>query len=197
MTGAFHRLLTTCSNLEQRSQMVVMGVVVAAVLAWLSSPLYTLGALAAAGVTALVLRVVGPPRLRGLAAAGVLVLALAVLNRAFQHGADPAPRLPDQPRSIALSLPPTEDEVQALVAADPGSSDTWMAAGFVLPRSQPTDPGVLAFERVLIMDPTQSRAALEPAQTFLSFGSAPLDEQIAAYYSVIAGFPAPDLGRQP
>jgi cytochrome c-type biogenesis protein CcmH/NrfG len=174
-----------------------MGVVVAAVLAWLSSPLYTLGALAAAGVTALVLRVVGPPRLRGLAAAGVLVLALAVLNRAFQHGADPAPSLPDQPRSIALSLPPTEDEVQALVAADPGSSDTWMAAGFVLPRSQPTDPGVVAFERVLLMDPSQSRAALELAQTFLSFGSAQLDEEVAAYYTAVGGYPAPDLGPKP
>jgi hypothetical protein len=72
-----------------------------------------------------------------------------------------------------------------------------MAAGFVLPRSQPTDPGVVAFERVLLMDPSQSRAALELAQTFLSFGSAPLDQQIAAYYSVVAGFPAPDQGRQP
>jgi hypothetical protein len=47
------------------------------------------------------------------------------------------------------------------------------------------------------MDPSQSRAALELAQIFVSFGSTPLDEQIAAYYGVIAGFPAPDLGRQP
>jgi hypothetical protein len=176
---------------------VVIGVVSAAVLAWLSSPLYALGSLAAASVTALALRFVGPRGLRGLAAAGMLILALVVLGRAFQNGADPAPSLPDQPHSIALSLPPTQDQVQALVAADPGSSATWMAAGFVLPRSQPTDPGVVAFERVLLMDPSQSRAALELAQTFLSFGSAPLDQQIAAYYSVVAGFPAPDLGRQP
>src|SRR5205823_364667 len=44
-------------------------------------------------------------------------------------------------------------QVQALVAADPGSPDTWMAAGFYLPRLGPTDPGVVAFERVLLMDP--------------------------------------------
>ena len=197
MSGAFHRLLTTWSNLDRRSRLIVIAVVAAAVLAWLSSPLYALGALAAAGVTALALRFVGPPGLRGLVAAGVLVLALAALGRAFQDGADPAPRLPDQPRSVALSLPPTQDQVQALVATDPGSSDTWMAAGFVLPRSQPTDPGVVAFERVLLMDPSQSRAALELAQTFLSFGSAPLDEEIASYYTAVAGYPAPDLGREP
>jgi hypothetical protein len=197
MTRALHRLLTTWSNLERRSQLVVTGILTVAMLAWLSSPLYALGALAAAGVAALALRLAGRPGLRRLAAAGVLVLALAVLGRPFQNGADPSPSLPDQPRSIALNLPPTQDQVQALVAADPGSADTWMAAGFVLPRSQPTDPGVVAFERVLLMDPSQSRAALELAQIFLSFGSTPLDEQIAAYYSVIAGFPAPDLGRQP
>jgi hypothetical protein len=72
-----------------------------------------------------------------------------------------------------------------------------MAAGFALPRSQPTDPGVVAFERVLLMDPSQGRAALELAQIFLSFDNSPLDEQIATYYTVIAGFPAPDLRRQP
>jgi hypothetical protein len=197
MTGALHRLLTAWSNLERRSQLVVTGILAVLVLASLSSPLYALGALAAAGVAAIALRLAGPPGLRRLAAAGVLVLALGVLGRLFQNGADPAPRLPDQPRPIALNLPPTEDQVQALVAADPGSSDTWMAAGFALPRSQPTDPGVVAFERVLLMDPSQSRAALELAQVFLSFDNTPLDEQIAAYYTVIAGFPAPDLRRQP
>jgi len=167
------------------------------VLVWLSGPVYALGALAAAGVTALAYRLVGPPVLGRLAAAGVLILALAVLGRLFQDGADPAPRLPDTPGSIALSLPPTQDQVQALVAADPGSSDTWMVAGFVLPRSQPTDPGVVAFERVLLMDPSQSRAALELAQTFLSLGNTQLDEQIAAYYTAVGGYPVPDLGRQP
>jgi hypothetical protein len=109
-------------------------------------------------------------------------------------GAAPAP-----PGHVewAVSLPPTQDQVQALVAADPGSGDTWMAAGFVLPRSQPTDPGVVAFERVLLMDPSQSRAALELAQTFLSLGNTQLDEQIAAYYTAVGGYPVPDLGRQP
>jgi hypothetical protein len=197
MSGAFHRLLTTWSNLDRRSQTVVIGVVATAVLAWLSSPLYALGALAAAGVTALVLRFVEPPGLRRLTAAGALTLALAVLGRPFQDGANLPPRLPDQPRSISLSLPPTQDQVQALVMADPGSSDTWMAAGFVLPRSRPTDPGVVAFERVLLMEPSQSRAALGLAQTFLSFGSTQLDEEIAAYYTAVAGYPAPDLGREP
>jgi hypothetical protein len=197
MSGAFHRLHTAGSNLDRRLQMVVIGAVAAAVLAWLSSPLYALGALAAAGVTALVLRFVGLPALRRLAAAGVLVLALAVLGRLFQDGADPSPRLPDQRPPIELGLPPTQDQVQALVAADPGSSDTWMAAGFALPRSQPTDPGVVAFERVLLMDPSQSRAGLELAQTFLSFGGTRLDEEIAAYYTAVAGYPAPDLGPQP
>jgi hypothetical protein len=197
MSGAFHRLLTTWANLERRSQLVFTGVMAVAVLAWLSSPLYALGALAIAGVTALALRLAGPPGLRRLAAAGALILALAVLGRVFQNGADPAPRLPDQPRSVALSLPPTQDQVQALVATDPGSSDTWMAAGFVLPHSQPTDPGVVAFERVLLMDPSQSRAALELAQTFLSFGSTQLDEEIAAYYTAVAGYPAPELGPKP
>jgi hypothetical protein len=190
-------LLTTWSNLEGRSQLVVTGILAVAVLAWLSSPLYALGALTAAGVAALAFRLVGPPGLRRLAAAGVLVLALAVLGRPFEDGGDPAPKLPDQPRSIALSLPPTQDQVQALIAADPGSADTWMAAGFVLPRSQPTDPGVVAFERVLLMDPSQSRAALELAQTFLDFGHTQLDEEIAAYYGAVAGYPAPNLGPQP
>jgi hypothetical protein len=197
VTGAFHRLLTTWSNLGRRSQLVVDGVGAAVVLAWLSSPAYALGALAAAGVSALALRLVGQPGLRRLAAGGVLILALAVLGRPFQVGADPSPRLPDQARSIALGLPPTQGEVQAMVAADPGSPDTWMAAGFVLPRSQPTDPGVVAFERVLLMDPSQSRAALELAQTFLSFGGTQLDEEIAAYYTAVAGYPAPDLGPKP
>jgi hypothetical protein len=197
MSGPFHRLVTTWSNLGRRSHLVVIGVAAAAVLAWLSSPAYTLAALAAAGVTALVVRFVGPPGLRGLVAAGVLVLALVVLGHFFQDGADPAPRLPDQPRSIALNLTPTQDQVEALVAADPGSSDTWMAVGFVLPRSQPTDPGVVAFERVLLMDPSQSRAALELAQTFLSFGSAQRDEEVAAYYTAVGGYPAPDLGPKP
>jgi hypothetical protein len=197
MTRAFQRLLTIWSNLDRRSRLVVTGVAALAVLAWLSSPLYALGALAAAGVTALAFRLVGPPVLRSLAAAGVLILALAVLGRPFQNGADPPPRLPDQPRSIALSLLPTQDQVHALVAADPGSSDTWMAAGFVLPRSQPTDPGVVAFERVLLMDPSQSRAALELAQIFLSFGSTQVDEEIAAYYTAVAGYPAPNLGPKP
>jgi hypothetical protein len=197
MTGAFHRLLTTWSNLDRRFRLVVTGVVALAVLACLSSPAYALGALAASGVTALAFRLVGPPVLRRLAAAGVLMLALVVLARPFQDRADPAPRLPDQARSIALNLPPTQDQVEALVAADPGSSDTWMAAGFVLPRSQPTDPGVVAFERVVLMDPSQSRAALELAQTFLSFGSAQLDEEVAAYYTAVGGYPAPDLGPKP
>jgi hypothetical protein len=197
MSAAFHRLLATWSNLSRRSHMVVIGMVAVAVLAWLSSPPYALGALAAAGVTALAFRLVEPPGLRRLAAAGALILALAVLGRPFQGRTDQAPKLPDQPRSIALSLPPTQDQVQALVAADPGSSDTWMAAGFVLPRSQPTDPGVVAFERILLMDPSQSRAALELAQTFLSFGGTQLDEEIAAYYTAVAGYPAPNLGPQP
>ena len=197
MSGAFHRLLATWSNLNRQSHTVVIGVVTVAVLAWLSSPLYALGALAAAGVTALALRLLAPPGLRRPVAAGVLILALVLLGRLFQDGADPAPRLPDQPLSIALSLPPTQDQVQALVAADPGSSDTWMVAGFVLPRSQPTDPGMVAFERVLLMDPSQSRAALELAQTFVSLGNTQLDEQIAAYYTAVGGYPVPDLGRQP
>ncbi len=42
---------------------------------------------------------------------------------------------------ILVTLPPTRDQMRALVAADPASIDVWMAAGFALPRSEPTDPG--------------------------------------------------------
>jgi hypothetical protein len=96
-----------------------------------------------------------------------------------------------------LSLPPSQGQVQALVATDPGSSDAWMAAGLYLPRTTATDPGVVALERVLLMDPLESRAASELASTFLALGHTHVDEEIAAYYSAVAGYPIPDLPRQP
>jgi len=177
--------------------MVIICLAGAAVLTWLSSPLYVLGIMVIAAAAVLVYRVSARFRWRGLVASGVVVLALVGLGRVFEGVANPAPHLPGQPHPIMLSLPPSEEQVQALVTADPGSPDTWMAAGFYLPRLGPTDPGVVAFERVLLMDPTRSRAALELAATFVSFGSSPVDQALATYYTAVAGYPAPDLSRQP
>jgi hypothetical protein len=199
VSQGWHRLVTTWSRLDRRVQQLAVAILAATVLAWLSSPLYLLGVIAATGAAVLVQRFNPGHRWGRPAAAAVLVLAVVLLGLSFQGVADPAPRLPDRPAALALSLPPTQHQVQALIAADPGSPDTWTAAGFVLPRQQPTDAGVVALERVLLMDPSQSRAALALAQAFLSFGAAPtqLDQKIAAYYTAVAGYPAPDLGREP
>jgi cytochrome c-type biogenesis protein CcmH/NrfG len=197
MMRAWRQLISTWLSLDGRFRMIVVGVAAAVTLAWLSSPIYVLAVAVAIAAVALAHRLTARFRWRGLAAVGVLILVVVVLWRAFQGVANPAPNLPDQPAPIALDLPPGQDQVQALVAADPGSPDTWMAAGFALRRLQPTDPGVAAFERVLLMDPSQSRAALELAATFLRFGPTPLDEQLATYYTAVAGYPAPELPRQP
>jgi hypothetical protein len=193
----WRQLAALWSTLDRRLRAVGVGVVIAVALAWLSSPLYVLAIVFVVAAAALAYRLTARSGWRNVAAAGTLVLVAVVLGRAFQGIANPAPRLPDQPAPIALYLPPSQDQVEALVAADPGSPDTWMAAGFTLQRVQPTDPGVVAFERVLLMDPSQSRAALELAATFQSFGPTPLDEQLATYYTAVAGYPAPNLGRQP
>ena len=197
MTQLWRQLVAPLSNLDKRVRAVVIGVVAAMALAWLSSPVYVLGVIVAVVASALVYRLAARSRWRGFATAGVLVLVLVALGRVVQGVANPAPDLPDQPAPIALNLHSTQDQVQALVTADPGSPDTGMAAGFYLQRLQPTDPGVVAFERVLLMDPTQSRAALELAATFMGFGPSPLDQELATYYTAVAGYPAPDLGRQP
>jgi cytochrome c-type biogenesis protein CcmH/NrfG len=197
MTQAWRQLLATWSRLDGRFRAVVVCIAAAAVLTWLSSPLYVLAVMVIAAAAVLVYRVSARFRWRGLAAAGVLLLTLVGLGRVFQGVANPAPHLPSQPPPIMLNVPPTQQQVQALVAEDPGSSETWMAAGFYLQRLRPTDPGVVAFERVLLMDPTRSRAALELAATFLGFGSTPVDRALATYYTAVAGYPAPDLSRQP
>ena len=197
MTQALGQLVSIWSSLDRRFRVALLGIAAAVALTWLSSPLYVIGVVVALAGAGLVYRLTGRSRPRGLAAAGVLVLAVTLLGRPFQGIANPAPVLPDRPAPIALNLPPRQDQIQALVAADPGSPDTWMAAGFALQRLQPTDPGVVAFERVLLMDPSQSRAALELAATFLNFGPTPLNEKLATYYTAVAGYPAPDLGRQP
>jgi hypothetical protein len=197
MRQAWQQLVLVWSRLPRRFQVSIVCVAGAALLTWLSSPLYVLGIVVMAAAAVLVYRVSARFRWRGLATAGLVVLAVVGLGRVFQGVANPAPHLPGQPRPIRVSLPPSQEEVEALVTADPGSPDTWMAAGFYLPRFEPTDPGVVAFERVLLMDPTRSRAALELAATFVGFGSTLVDQALATYYTAVAGYPAPDLSRQP
>jgi hypothetical protein len=197
MKQAWRQWVSSWSGLDGRLRVVVVGIVAVLALLWLSSPLYALALVLAMAASAVARRLIGRTRWRRVAPLGVLVLAVVVLGRAFQGVANPAPDLPDKPAPVTLNLHPSPDQVQALVAADPGSVDTWMAAGFALQRVQPTDPGMVAFERVLLLDPSQSRAALELAATFLSFGPTPLDQELATYYTAVAGYPAPDLPRNP
>lgn len=197
MTDVRERLTVVWRSLDWRIRWLVVGVSVVVLTGLLSSVLYALGAAAVTMAVAGTRRVLASHPWRGPAVIAVGAGGALALGIAFPGSADPPARLPDQPRSISLSLPPSSDQAAALVAVDPGSADTWLAAGFALPRSGPTDPGVVALERVLLLEPSSSRAALELAQTFLGFGRSSLDEEIAAWYTAIAGYPAPELARQP
>jgi hypothetical protein len=190
-------LLARWHGLGSRWRWLAAGVGAVVVAGVLTSALYALGIAAAIAAAAGVGWLLRLSRFRAPAVFAVGAAGLLVLGLAFQGAADPSSQLPDEPGSVTLNLPPRQDQVAALTAADPGSPTTWMVAGFNLSRSEPTDPGVVAFERVLLMDPSNTRAALELASTFLAFGRTELNEEIAAYYTAVAGYPAPDLPRQP
>jgi hypothetical protein len=194
---ARERLRVAWRSLDWRTRWLVAGSGAVVLIGLLSSVLYALGIAAVIVAGAGARWLLGSHRWRSPAVVAVCAGGALALGAAFEGSTDPTARLPDPPRSISFHLPPRSDQVAALVALDPGSPDTWLAAGFALPRSEPTDPGVVALERVLLMEPSSSRAALELAQTFLSFGRSSLDEEIAAYYTAIAGYPVPELPRQP
>jgi hypothetical protein len=197
MTSGWRWSFSAWLSIDRRLRIVLLGILAALTVAWLSSPLYMLGALAIAAAATAVRRRGATTRWRGLATLAVSLLGLAALAYAFHGASDQGLVSLDKPRPVVLSLPPSPEQVRALVAADPASSDAWMAAGFYLPRATPTDPGVVALERVLLKDPSQSRAALELASTFLDLGRTQIDEEIAAYYLAVAGYPVSDLPRRP
>ena len=180
-------------GLDARVQLAVVAVVGLLVLALATSPLFAILAVAIAAAAWYAATRLSFDRLRG---TGVVVAALLMLAEAHlvapgpPNAALPPPSAPAPVRSVS--------DIAALVSElDATSADAWVAVGDALPQDSPTAPGVVAYERALLIDPANRRAPLRLAAYFGSASGTLSAEAIAAYYTALGGGTPPPPIRLP
>src|SRR5262249_41572066 len=135
-------------------------------------------------------RVVGP----GLGLTGIVALAF-IAPGAGQRDVV----MPERPAPLTFEMSPSSTQLEALIHVAPENPETWLAVGHYLDQYETTDPGVVAYERALLLNPSQQRAALALAAIYLRLGSlgGPVNAEVAAYYTALAGYTSPPLPRGP
>jgi hypothetical protein len=129
-----------------------------------------------------------PPSARGAGAVVLPVLLLVAAGAVLGAGHRLEP-LPGDPVALSAGVAVSRDDARTLEEIAPSSSDTWLAAAIA--GGQGDKRAATYLEKALIIDPGNRRAALNLAALYLHQDYGALNEQVAAYYTLLAGYPAP------
>jgi len=156
-----------------------------------SDVVLALVAAASAGVVAAVVAKLPAPRRRpGIA---LVVLAAVVVTAGASHALSPG-----QPTVVvpAALVPPGSTAAQvaaSLVDQQPNLASSWLLSGDTGDASSLSGSAFLGYERALILDPGDRRAALGLAGLYLARNQSLLDDEIATFFTRLAGYHAPSL----
>ncbi|HET9060913.1 MAG TPA: hypothetical protein VFN61_13410 [Acidimicrobiales bacterium] len=137
---------------------------------------------------------IGPLRRRALAP--IIVGLCTVLTGVAGHMLQPASASPRPLALAAATVQPGASAAQVaamLVQELPDRSSSWLLLGDTGDPTTPLSSAYLGYERALIADPHQVRAALGLARLYLARNQSLLDVEIADFYTQLAGFHSPPL----
>lgn len=180
------------ARLTPGRRMVVLATGATLAAALLSSPLYAAGLLVIGAGAYRVARLQRSVNFRVLVILGAALVILGGLRLATPEQLS-ADAVPQDNVKLSLNSTPTLADARQLVQLAPSASETWLLMGSLEPPDR-ADLGRLEQQRALFMDPSQKQAALNLAALYLASARSShrvLDEEIAAYYTSIAGYPAP------
>lgn len=103
---------------------------------------------------------------------------------------------PAHPLALSAGPPPGASASQiasVLVQQLPDRSTSWLLLGDTGDSTTVLSSGYLGYERALLLDSHQVRAALGLAQLYVSRDQSLLDVEIADFYTLLAGYHAPAL----
>jgi cytochrome c-type biogenesis protein CcmH/NrfG len=136
---------------------------------------------------------VGPLHRRALATIllGFCVALTGLAAHILQAGTGPALRLPLS--ATAVQDASAAQDAAMLTQELPDRSSSWLLLGDTGDPTTPLSSAYLGYERALIADPHQVRAALGLARLYLARNQSLLDVEIADFYTQLAGFHSPPL----
>ena len=123
------------------------------------------------------------------------VLVAIVVTAGTGHALSPGqPTVVVPAPLVPLPANPTATQVAAsLVDQQPDLASSWLLFGDTGDATSFSGSAFVGYERALILDPGDRRAALGLAGLYLARNQSLLDDEIAAFFTRLAGYHAPPL----